>query len=60
MLMAKFFVIAGAAFICWSCFMFYMVYEQHKSQVYACSDLKPNTPVDVVKLCERLTKKGSK
>ena len=58
--MTKFFAIIGAAFICWTGFMLYMVHEQYKAQVYACSDLKPNTPIDVVKLCERLTKKGSK
>lgn len=56
----KFFAWVGVAFICWTSFMLYMVYQEHKKQVYACSDLRPNAPIDVVKQCERLTKKGIK
>ena len=56
----KFFAWVGAAFICWTSFMFYMVYQEHKKQVYACSDLRPNAPIDVVKQCEKLLKKGNR
>lgn len=56
----KFFMVAVVFLVCWTSILIYSVYEQHKAQVYACSDLKPNTPTDVVKQCERLTRKGNR
>lgn len=56
----KFFMVAAMFIVCWTGILVYSVYQQHKSQVYACSDLKPDSPKDVVKLCERLTKRGNK
>lgn len=56
----KFFMVAAMFIVCWTGILMYSVYQQHKSQVYACSDLKPDSPKDVVKLCERLTKRGNK